>query len=62
MKSASEFLFTAQHSDFTISLVSEYHHHPSVMNLSTYQDITLGQKNVHVHQVVGLGLGGPRQN
>jgi len=28
-----------------ISLVSEYHHHPSMMHLSTHQDMSLGQKN-----------------
>jgi len=34
-----------------ISLVSEYHHHPSVMHLSTHQDISLGQKIVHAHHL-----------
>jgi len=32
-----------------ISLVSKCHHHPSMMHLSTHQDISLGQKIVHVH-------------
>ena len=32
-----------------ISLVSEYHHQPSMMHLSTHQDISLGLKIVHVH-------------
>jgi len=34
-----------------ISLVSEYHHHPSMMHLSTHQDISFGQKIVHVHHL-----------
>ena len=34
-----------------ISLVSEYHHHLSVMHLSIHQDISLGQKIVHVHHL-----------
>jgi len=34
-----------------ISVVSEYHHHSSVMHLFTYQGISLGQKIVHVYQV-----------
>jgi len=34
-----------------ISLVSEYHHHISVMHLSTHQDISLGQKIVHEHHL-----------
>jgi len=34
-----------------ISLVSEYHHHPSVMHLSTHQGISLGQKVAHVHHL-----------
>jgi len=33
-----------------ISSVSEYHHHPSVMHLSTHQGISLGQKIIHVHR------------
>jgi len=41
-------LFAAQYSDFT---VSEYHHHPSVMHLSTHQGISLGQKGVYVQQL-----------
>ena len=41
-------LFAAQYSDFT---VSEYHHHPSVMHLSTHQGISLGQKRVYVRQL-----------
>jgi len=32
-----------------ISLVSEYHHHPSVRRLVIHQDIWLGQIIVHVH-------------
>jgi len=28
-----------------ISLISEYHHYPSVRHLSTQQGISLGQKN-----------------
>jgi len=32
-----------------ISLVSECHHHPSMMHLFTHQDISLGLKIVHVH-------------
>jgi len=34
-----------------ISLVSECHHHPSMMHLSTHQVISLGQKVVHVHHL-----------
>ena len=33
------------------SLVSEYHHHPSVMHSSTHQGISLGQKIVHVRHL-----------
>jgi len=32
-----------------ISLVSECHHHPSMMHLSTHQDISLGLEIVHVY-------------
>ena len=35
---------------YVISLVSEYHHHPSMQHLSTHQSISLGQKIVHVHR------------
>jgi len=41
-------LFAAQYSD---SLVSECHYHPSMMHLSTHQDISLGLKIVHVHHL-----------
>jgi len=34
-----------------ISLVSERHHHRSMMHLSTHQDISLGLKIVHVHHL-----------
>jgi len=34
-----------------ISLVSEYHHHPAMMHLSAHQDISLGQKIVHLHHL-----------
>jgi len=34
-----------------ISLVSECHHHPSMMHLSTHQDISLGLKIVHLHHL-----------
>ena len=34
-----------------ISLVSGYHHHPSMMHLSTHQDISFGQKIVHVRHL-----------
>ena len=40
--------FAAQYSDFT---VSEYHHHPSLMHLSTHQGISLGQKRIYVGQL-----------
>ena len=33
-----------------ISLVSEYHHHPSERHVSTHQGISLGHKTVHVHR------------
>jgi len=42
--------FAPLHS-LVISLVSECHHHPSMMHLSTHQDISLGQKIVHVHHL-----------
>jgi len=34
-----------------ISLVSEQHHHPSMMHLSTHQGVSLGQKISHVHHL-----------
>jgi len=41
-------LFAAQYSAFTYS---ECHNHPSMMHLSTHQDILLGLKIVHVHHL-----------
>ena len=43
-------LFAAQ-LELVTSLVSEYHHHPAMMHLSTHQDISLGQRIVHVHHL-----------
>jgi len=34
-----------------ISLVFEYHHHPSVRHLATNQSISLGQKIVRVYHL-----------
>jgi len=33
------------------SLVSECHHHPSMMHLSTHQDISPSLKTVHIHDL-----------
>ena len=34
-----------------ISLVSEFHNHPSVRHLGTHQGISLGQEIVHLHSI-----------
>jgi len=46
-----KFLWVCLLHSIVISLVSEYHHHPLMMHLSTHQDISLGQKIVHVHHL-----------
>jgi len=33
----------------SISLVSKYHHHPSVRHLATHHGVSLGQKIARVH-------------